>query len=99
MSVATVGRKNPPALVKSGLASHLPHSVGANWTKLRAAFRVFKTNAAGFRVDPAPGKCKNLIAAASSEQQRTDGSDASAMLAIVRCRTHCSTEGGEFIER
>src|SRR5262245_27098616 len=99
MSVATVGRKDPLALVKSGLASHLPHSGGANWTKLWAAFRVFKTNAAGFCVEPGPGQCEDFAAAASSQQQGADGSDPRAALASSCCLTHYFAESGEFVER
>src|SRR5262249_1231440 len=98
MSVATVGRKYPLALVKSGLASHLPHSGGANWTKLRAAFRVFKTNAAGFCVEPGPGQCKDFAATASGQEQRADGSYPGAALASSRCLAHCFAESGEFVE-
>src|SRR5215831_19484491 len=99
MSVATVGRKYPLALVKSGLASHLPHSGGANWTKLRAAFRVFKTNAAGFCVEPCPGQCEDFAPTASGQQQGADGSYTGAALASSRCLTHCFAESGEFVER
>ena len=99
MSVATVSRKNPLAVFVTRLSGYVLRSGRAYWTNLCAALCILEVDAAAFRVDTTPGKCKNLIAAASGEQQRTDGSDAGSVLAIVQCLTHCSTEGGEFIER
>src|SRR5262245_9144564 len=99
MSVAAVGRKDPLALVKSGLSTYLLHSGGTNWTKLWAAFRVFKTNALGFCVEPGVGQCEDLAPTASGQQQGADGSYPGAVLAVGRCLAHCFTEGSEFIER
>ena len=98
MLVPTVGWKNPFAVFVTRLSGHLFRSGRADWTKLRAAFRVFKTNAAGFCVEPGPGHCEDFAAAASGQQQGADGSYPGAALASNRCLAHCFAESGEFFE-
>src|SRR5262245_61883509 len=98
MAVAAVGRKDPLALVKSGLSSYLLHSCGTNWTKLWAAFRIFKTNAAGFFVEPSPGQGEDFASTASGQEQGADGSYPRAALASSLCLAHCFAKSGEFVE-
>src|SRR5262245_26868184 len=68
MSVATVRGKNPLAVFVMRLRGYVLRGDRADGTQLWAALCVFKTNAAGFCVQPSPGQCEDFAAAASGQQ-------------------------------
>src|SRR5262249_11997008 len=97
VSVAPVSPKHPPTAFLARLCGHVFRGGGADRTKLRTGFRVLKTDAARFGVQPSPGQRQYVVAPAPCKKQRSDCSDTGTVLAASLRLAHCGAERGELV--